>query len=82
MPETRVTIAHPDGRRYSTTPAAFERLYAPAGFAVEGETTDEDFVAAVPRPRRATTKRSRARAGRSSRPAASDRSARNDGTAG
>lgn len=70
MASTRVTIAHPDGRRYSVTPDAFERLYAPLGFSIEGPTTESDFVAIVPRPRHSSTKRSRARAGRSSRPAA------------
>lgn len=48
---SRVIIAHPDGRTYSVTPEAHERIYAAQGFAVVHPESPDDFVADVPAPR-------------------------------
>ncbi|MHB8398434.1 MAG: hypothetical protein ACYDCI_05795 [Candidatus Limnocylindrales bacterium] len=53
MSEHRVIIEHPDGRRYSVTPAAHRDLYEADGFAVVGEETPADFIATgIPAPKR------------------------------
>lgn len=38
-----VIIEHEDGRRYSTSRAGFEKLYADQGFKIVGEETDASF---------------------------------------
>lgn len=64
MSEKRVIIGHKDGREYSVTPAAFEKLYEPEGFKVLRDESDGDFIADVPRkPVRAGARRKSAKVG-------------------
>ncbi len=50
MPEARVIIEHEDGRRYSVTPKAHQRLYR--DFRVVGEETDAAFIpVGIPTPK-------------------------------
>ena len=59
MPTTdRVLITHPDGRRFSVTKAAHNRLYAKDGFVIGEPEQPTDFVARVPKaPTRAGSRR-------------------------
>jgi hypothetical protein len=61
MPEPRVIVVHPDGRRYSVTRDAFRRLYAPQGFAIEGPETGSAFAGALGRTERPARRRVRGR---------------------
>lgn len=48
----RFIISHPDGRRVSVTEEAFQRLYEPQGFTIEGPESGADFHGALGRPER------------------------------
>lgn len=57
-PSDRVIINHPDGRSYSVTRKAFEKLYEPEGFSVSGPETAESFKHDAPtKPARAGARR-------------------------